>query len=186
MASASTLFNYTDKSNGRSDMFARRAQSFWRDQQGSALIEGALMVPLLIAFFSGVFEFSWFFYQQHLVAIGLHDAASYLARSSDPCNPTSLAWKAEQEQAKKLAPSGSISGGPARVRGWTSEMVALHCTKIDNPIETNGLSRYRGSSIYTVTVSTKVTYPSLGFLGLLKLRSPIISASYSQRAIEPR
>jgi Flp pilus assembly protein TadG len=64
------------KESGRSDMFARRGKSLWRDQQGSALIEGAVMVPLLIAFFSGVFEFSWFFYQQHLVAIGLHDAAS--------------------------------------------------------------------------------------------------------------
>ena len=73
---------------------------FWLDQQGSALIEGAAMVPLLILFFVGVFEFSWFFYRQHLVTIGLHDAASYLARSSDPCNLTSHAWKTELEQAK--------------------------------------------------------------------------------------
>ena len=166
-------------------MFARGGQSLWRDQQGSALIEGAVMVPLLIAFFSGVFEFSWFFYEQHLVTIGLYDAASYLARSSDPCNPTSHAWKVELQQAKNLATSGSISGGPARVRGWTTDSVSPHCSKIDNPIGTNGLSRYRGSSIYVVSVSTKFTYPSLG-LALLKLRSPVISASYSQRAIEPR
>jgi hypothetical protein len=167
-------------------MFARGGQSLWRDQQGSALIEGAVMVPLLIAFFSGVFAFSWFFYEQHLVTIGLHDAASYLARSSDPCNPTSHAWKVELEQAKNVATSGSISGGAARVRGWTNESVTSQCTKVDNPIGTNGLSRYRGSSIYVVTVSTKFTYPSLGFLTLLKLRSPVISASYSQRAIELR
>jgi Flp pilus assembly protein TadG len=167
-------------------MFARREQSLWRNQQGSALMEGAVMVPLLIAFFFGIFEFSWFFYQQHLVAIGLHDAASYLARSSDPCNPTSSAWKVELQQAKNLATSGSISGSAARVRGWTTDSVTPHCTKIDNPIGTNGLSRYRGSSIYVVTVSTKFSYPSLGFLTLLKLQSPIISASYSQRAIEPR
>src|SRR5262245_22077313 len=167
-------------------MFARRGKSLWRDQQGSALMEGAVMVPLLIAFFSGVFEFSWFFYQQHLVAIGLHDAASYLARSSDPCNPTSRVWKVELEQAKNLAISGSVSGGPARVRGWTTESLTPHCTKIDNPIGTNGLSRYRGSSIYVVTMSTKFTSPSLGLLAFLKLKSPVISASYSQRAIELR
>jgi Flp pilus assembly protein TadG len=157
-------------------------QLLWRDQQGSALIEGAVMVPLLIAFFSGVFEFSWFFYQQHLVAIGLHDAASHLARSSDPCSPTSHAWKV----AKNLATHGSISGGATRVRGWTTESVTIQCTKSDNPIGTNGLSRYRGLSIYVVTASTKFTYPSLGFLTLLKLRSPVISASSSQRAIELR
>jgi TadE-like protein len=174
------------KASARSAMFARGKRSLWRDQQGSALIEGAVMVPLLVAFFSGVFEFSWFFYQQHLVAIGLHDAVSYLARSSDPCNATSRAWKVELAHAKNLATSGSISGGAARVRGWTAESVTPHCTKIDNPIGTNGLSRYRGSPIYVVTVSTKFTSPSLGVLGLLKLRSPVISASYSQRAIEPR
>ena len=75
------------------------------------------MIPLLIALVTGVFEFSWFFYQQHLVTIGLHDAADYLARSSDPCNPASPIWKAEQARAKHLATSGSVSGGAARVRG---------------------------------------------------------------------
>jgi TadE-like protein len=167
-------------------MFGRRGKSLWRDQQGSALMEGAVMMPLLITFFFGVFEFSWFFYQQHLVAIGLHDAASYLARSSDPCNPTSHAWKVELGQAKNLATSGSTSGGAARVRGWTTNSVMPHCSKIDNPITGNGLSRYRGSAIYVVTVSTKFTYPALGFLNVLGLQSPVISASYSQRAIEPR
>ena len=93
---------------------------FWLDQQGSALIEGAAMVPLLILFFAGVFEFSWFLYQQHLVTIGLHDAASYLARSLNPCNPTSRSWKAELEQAKNLATTGSVSGDVARVQGWTA------------------------------------------------------------------
>src|SRR5260370_21865902 len=136
------------KASARSAMFARGGQSLWRDQQGSALIEGAVMVPLLIAFFSGVFEFSWFFYEQHLVTIGLHDAASYLARSSDPCNPTSHAWKVELQQAKNLATSGSISGGAARVRGWTTDSASPPCSKIDNAIGTNGLNRYRRSSIY--------------------------------------
>src|SRR5215471_11287935 len=113
-------------------MFARRAQRLWRDEQGSALIEGAVVVPMLVALLSGIFEFSWLFYQQHLVAIGLHDAAGYLARSSDPCNAVSPAWKTEQQLAKNLATHGSLSGGAARVRGWTAEMVTTKCSKIDN------------------------------------------------------
>ena len=161
-----------------SSMLARRGHTLWRDQQGSALIEGAVAIPVLILFLSGVFEFSWFFYQQHLVAIGLHDAASYLARSPDPCNQASRAWKSEEERAKNLAISGSINGGVPRVRGWIASMVTPQCTKIDNPIATNGLSRYRGSPVYVVTVSTQLPYPSLGFLDLLKLRLPMISASY--------
>ena len=169
-----------------SDMSARREPSLWRDQRGSALIEGALLLPLLTALVFGVFEFSWLFYQQHLVAIGLHDAADYLARSPDPCNAVSRAWKAEQQHAKNLATSGSLSGGTARVRGWTGQMVTTKCTKIDNPVGHNGLSRFRGASVYVVTASTQFTYPSLGFLNLLHLRSSVISASYSERAIGAR
>jgi hypothetical protein len=168
------------------DRFMRRGQAFRRDEQGSALIEAAILMPLLITLLAGVFEFSWFFYQQHLVAIGLHDAVGYLARSSDPCNPTSRAWKTEQEQAKNLATSGIIDGGPLRVRGWTPALVKLQCNKVDNPIEKNGLSRYRGSSVFTVTASTEFTESSLGFLKVLRLRAPVISASYSERAIELR
>lgn len=167
-------------------MFARREQSLWRDQQGSALIEGALVIPLVIALVFGVLEFSWLFYQQHLVAIGLHDATSYLTRSPDACNPTSPAWKAEQQHAKNLAANGSLNGGAARVRGWTAEMVKTQCAKIDNPVETNGLNRFRGASVYVVTASTKFNYSSLGFLNLLHLRDPVISASYSERAIANR
>jgi Flp pilus assembly protein TadG len=167
-------------------MFARREASLWRDQRGSALIEGAVVIPLLIALVFGVLEFSWLFYQQHLVAIGLHDAVDFLARSSDPCNAVSHAWKLEEEHAKNLATRGPLSGSAARVRGWAAEMVTTKCTKIDNPVGRNGLSRFRGASVYVVTASTKFTYPSLGFLNLLHLRSPVISASYSERAIGAR
>jgi Flp pilus assembly protein TadG len=114
-------------------MSARREPSLWRDQRGSALIEGALLLPLLIALVFGVFELSWLFYQQHIVAIGLHDAADYLARSSDPCNAVSRAWKTEQQHAKNLATSGSLTGGAARVRGWTAEMVTIDVRKLIIP-----------------------------------------------------
>ena len=103
-------FSYTDDRIRKTlrDMFMRREQTFRGDERGSALIEAAILTPLLIVLFVGVFEFSWFFYQQHLVVIGLHDAVSYLARSGDPCNPTSRVWKTEQEHAKNLATSGTI------------------------------------------------------------------------------
>src|SRR5262245_46192352 len=168
------------------DSFLRRGQSFRRNERGSALIEAAILTPMLIALLAGVFEFSWFFYQQHLVAIGLHDAVSYLARSADPCNPTSRVWKIEQEHAKNLATSGTIKGGPPRVRGWLPAMVQIQCTRVDNPIELNGLSEDHAPADSTVAASTKFTDPSLEFLNQLRLRPPVISPSYSERAIEQR
>jgi TadE-like protein len=106
---------------------------FWLDQQGSALIEGAAMVPLLILFFAGVFEFSWFLYQQHLVTIGLHDAASYLARSLNPCNPTSRSWKAELEQAKNLATAAKAVQIGARLAA-VSDPVALGLNNVSRAV----------------------------------------------------
>ena len=70
----------------------RMLQSLLGDKDGSALVEGAVLVPLLFVLLFGVYEFSWFFYQQHLVSTGIRDAARYLARVIDSCNAFSPAW----------------------------------------------------------------------------------------------
>src|SRR5215472_15836849 len=59
-------FSYTDYRIRKTlrDTFMRREQTFRGDEEGSALIEAAILTPLLIVFFVGVFEFSWLFYQQ--------------------------------------------------------------------------------------------------------------------------
>jgi len=156
------------------------------DEHGSALVEGAVLVPLLFVLLFGVYEFSWFFYQQHVVSIGIRDAARYLARIDHSCNALSSAWSSEETYARNLATTGSINGGPERIRGWTSEMVVSRCTAINNPIGANGLGIYRGgSTIHVVTVSTRFTEPGLGFLALLRLPPPIISVSHSERVIGP-
>jgi len=134
----------------------------------------------------GVYEFSWFFYQQHLVSTGLRDAARYLARLSAPCNPASFTWFIDQASAKNLATTGSINGGAARVKGWTPDNVRLTCTPVDNPITAAGLSAFRGGPvIYVVTASTRFADPTLGFFGLLGLATPVISVSHSERVIGP-
>jgi Flp pilus assembly protein TadG len=165
---------------------ARMTRALRRDSDGSALVEGAIVVPVLIALLFGVYEYSWFFYQQHVISTGLRDAARYLARSRDPCDFGSSVWGAAQENAKNLAATGSIGGGPARVKGWTATMVVPRCSQVDNSPPARGQSAYRGGLvIYVVTVSTKLTDPSLGFFGLLGLPSPIISVSHSERVIGP-
>jgi Flp pilus assembly protein TadG len=159
-------------------------RSLWQDNRGSALVEGAIVVPVLFAMMFGIYEFSWFFYQQHVISIGLRDGARYLARVSNPCDPSSLNWPIEEEYAKNLATTGMVNGDAARVKGWTSAMVTILCTPIDNPVKANGLSAYRGGyTVYIVTASTKFTDPSLGFFGFLGLQSPVISVAHSQRVI---
>jgi Flp pilus assembly protein TadG len=147
---------------------------------GSALVEGAVLLPLLFVLLFGVYEFSWYFYQQHLVSTGLRDAARYLARVNSPCDANSPVWPIEEAYAKNLATTGSIAGGAARVKGWTAGMVALRCTAIDNP------GAYRGGEvIHVITASSRFSDPSLGFFALLRLPPPAISAAHSERAIGP-
>jgi Flp pilus assembly protein TadG len=164
----------------------RIVRSLKRDRQGSALVEGAILVPVLIVLMFGVFEFSWFFYQQHVISTGIRDAARYLARSPDPCDPGSPVWGVALANAKNLAASGSIEGGPARVKGWSAATVVARCSEVDNSPPARGQSRYRGGSIvYVVTVSTKFTDPSLGLFGVLGLPKPTISILHSERVIGP-
>jgi Flp pilus assembly protein TadG len=156
------------------------------DQTGSALVEGAILLPLLIVLFIGIFEFSWFFYQQHLISLGVRDAARYLARLPDPCETAAPQWTAAEARARNLAATGSISGGAPRVNGWTAAMVTASCRPVANVIDLEGLPSYRGGpAIYVVTVSTRFRDPTLGFFGLLGLDAPQISASHSERVIGP-
>jgi Flp pilus assembly protein TadG len=161
-------------------MSMRAQQSLWRDSEGSALIEGAILLPLLLTFVLGVFEFSWLFDQQHLISTGIHDAARYLARSANP-NDTTI-----QKDAKILATTGAIDGNVPRVKGWTVRDINITFASVDNPIDAKGVTRFRGGSvIQSVTVSTTFTVPSLGFFGILGLKPPAFTVSHQERVIGP-
>jgi Flp pilus assembly protein TadG len=154
--------------------------SLWRNSEGSALVEGALVVPILCMLLFGVFEFSWLFYQQHLISTGIHDAARYLARTANPNDLTI------QTGAKNLATTGAIDGSAARVSGWRTDDLMITYSSVDNPVGFNGSTPFRGGAvIQSVTVSTTFAVPSLGFFGLLGLKPPPITISHQERIIGP-
>jgi Flp pilus assembly protein TadG len=161
-------------------MSVRIQESLWRDNDGSAIMEGALLLPLLLSLVLGVFEFSWLFDQQHLISTGIHDAARYLARSANPNDVTI------QRDAKTLATTGAIDGNAPRVRGWTTRDINITLASTDNPVDAKGVTRYRGGPvIQSVTVSTTFTVPSLGFFGFVGLKPPALTVSHQERVIGP-
>ena len=170
-------------------MVARRKiiQSLWRETNGSALVEATVLTPVLIILFFGVFEFSWYFYNQQLTEIGVRDAARYLARGpyfssatfvTEGTNPCSDATNVAA--AKNLAVTGTIDGsGAARVTGWTTAAVSITCT----PPFDNSPTVYAGpSDIYHVTVSTSFPDPTLGYFGMLGVSTPNLSTSHTERS----
>jgi hypothetical protein len=167
-------------------VFAVSIRSLLRDVRGSALVEGALLIPVLFVLMYGVYDFSWFFYQQQLVATGVRDAARYLARLPGFCDAVSQEQVTQEQRARNLAVSGAVEGGRARLSGWNVNMVTTTCTSIANPLGAAGLRTYRGGPlIHVVTVSTRFAERPLGFFGLLRLPVPVISMSHSERVIGP-
>jgi hypothetical protein len=161
-------------------------KAVWHDSEGSALLEGAIVLPVLFALLFGVYDFSWFFYHQHIMTMGVRDAARYLARVSDACNVGSSAWSAEAANAGNLATTGFVGGGPPRIRAWSGSMVTITCAPFENRVGNDGLRTYRGSSqIYVVTVSSRLRDPSLGFFQLLGLPTPAIFVAHSERVVGP-
>ena len=155
-------------------------RSLLRDNEGSALVEATIIIPVLLVLVFGVFEFSALFWQQQLVSAGVRDAARYLARSVNPST------SAAEAAAENLAVSGSIFGGMPRAPGWSSRDVSISFKTIENSFGANGRGTYRGPDvIQIVTVSTSYTHSSLGFLDYLGLPNPIIHVSHSERVTGP-
>ena len=93
-----------------------KAASFWRDEEGSALVEATIVMPLLLSLFLGVFEFSWFFYNQQLVVSGLRDAARYMTRieltdgNRDPCAQKDQYGALYTDDAANIATTAQATG----------------------------------------------------------------------------
>jgi TadE-like protein len=159
-------------------MACRTIRSIWRDREGTALIEAAILLPFLLILFSGVFEFSWLICQQHLMLTGICDAARFIARAGNPNDP------AIRQDARYLATTGTIDGNVPRVRGWTTNDVHISYDFISNPVGRNGLTNFRGGAVIeAVTVSTTFKVPPLGFFGLLGLSPPTFTLSHQERVI---
>jgi Flp pilus assembly protein TadG len=162
-------------------MALRTLQSLWRDNVGSAVVEGAVLMPVLLALVGGVYEFSWVFYQQKLVEAGVRDAARYLSRvpaSASPCDASDPGGTSYTTYAKNIAVYGSptTSGFNRRVNGWTTGAVTITCPTFDN-----SAGNYLGpATLYRVLATTSFTDPSLGFFGLLGLSAPNISARHEE------
>jgi Flp pilus assembly protein TadG len=159
-------------------MSAPTLRSLCRNDEGSALVEGAIVLPVLFALVAGVFEFSWLFYQQHLISTGVRDAARYIARSAEPNDATI------QRAAKNLATTGAIAGNTSRVRGWSASDVSVTFVSVPNPPSFGGATGFRGGPvIQIVTVSTVFMVPSLGFFEFLGLKPPRFSVSHQERVV---
>jgi len=174
--------------HGRKTFFSAIREA-WRDKDGSALVEASLLTPLLVSLYFGVFDFSWYFYNQQLVEAGVRDAARYMARieltggNTNPCaqkDPNGVLYTTD---AANIAVTAQTSSGTARVTGWAASNVTISC--VASPSLSTGFYADGSASMTIIYVTTSFADPALGFFAVLGLSAPSLSFTHQERFIGP-
>jgi hypothetical protein len=151
------------------------------------LLEASVLTPLLLSVVLGVYEFSWYFYQQQQIEAGVRDAARYMARVPQPlsgftpCTEVDSSGNTYASYAQNIAAFGNTAGtGIARVSGWLPAKVIITCA--ESPVGNYADGTTTMTIIY---VTTSFTDPTLGLFGFLGLAAPSISVTHQERFIGP-
>lgn len=150
------------------------------------MVELAAVLPVVMFLGFGAIEYGNLIYKDHLLWNGVRDGARYYAgRKYDPTNATQIS--STETDAKNITVNGALSGGTARVPGWTTAQVSITYSTVANTSTcgSGGADQcYRGpSNITMVTVSTSYPYTSMGFMGFLGLGAINLTASHQERII---
>ncbi|MDX8441629.1 TadE/TadG family type IV pilus assembly protein [Mesorhizobium australafricanum] len=149
---------------------------FRGDDDGAALVEMAIVTPFVLLLSAGVFEFSNILNTRMLLDAGVKDAARYMARCSSD-------WDTCSGYATNLAVKGAITGGSARVTGWTTDQITI------KPLFTPAIDAATGTELYlsstsnvvVVDVSTSYPYPDLGFWSYLGFGQLTLKVAHQER-----
>lgn len=149
-----------------------RSMHFLKDSRGSAMLEAAIVLPLVLSLTFGLAELGRALHHQHVLTKTVRDAARYLARVSLACPATGDAnWATAQSTAKTLALTGQIGGTTPLVGYWTAAAFT---------IGTPACQTIMGRPVQVMTVSGSVDYQSMGFLTLLNLPPLRLQAAHQE------
>lgn len=149
-----------------------------------------MLTPLLVSLYFGVFDFSWYFYNQQLVEAGVRDAARYMARieltggNTNPCaqsDPNGVLYTTDA--ANIAVTAQAASSGTARVTGWTASNVTINC--VASPSLRGGFYADGSANMMIIYVTTNFVDPSLGLFAALGLSTPSLSFTHQERFIGP-
>ena len=164
----------------------------WKQEDGAALVEMALILPFLTVLIFGAFEVGNLLYQYQLIESGVRDGARYLARVSNPaistkvCDPLVIGSATYTTNAKQIAIYGAIGGATQRVSWWgTADITITYSTIANAPDPVSGLSPYRGPNpIQIVQLSTTPSYAGFGMLSYIGFPSPLtFNIAHQERCI---
>lgn len=143
-----------------------------KDRHGSAMLETAIVLPLVMTLTFGLIEMGRAMHHHHILSKSVRDAARYLARIALDCPATADAnWAAARTSAQTLALTGRVDGAAPLVGYWTAGTFTVappSCQTI------------MGREVQVMTVSGAVNYQSLGFLDFLNIPAFQLRAEHQE------
>ena len=140
-----------------------RLRSFLRDRRGTAAVEMALMLPVVMALLFGGMEGGYYFWSEHRVVKAVRDGARYAGRQSFDqysCSGSSVTT-ATATQIKNLTRTGTLDASAAPfIPGWADGDTTLTVSACDTATAT-GLFASQSTGAIRVRISADVQYRSL-------------------------
>ena len=142
-----------------------------RDGRGNAVVEFALVLPLLLLLFAGISEIGRAYYQANAVEKGLRAGALFAGRNSFPLTAQ------VRTMVANLVKTGTLDGsGPYLVSGWADVNADLNIDDtLTFPVDAT-------TTIPVVRVTATVPFDPLipGMLALVGLGDVTIQLSHEQ------
>ena len=143
---------------------------FARCRKGSAAIETAFTLPIVLTLGFAAADAGWLLSQTHRMKSGLAAGAHLLARSRD--------FAAAEDGAKRLAVTGQIApGGTARVKGWTPADVDVSYRLVANA----GGAYSGGAQVRVVRLESDLAYDGFGLLRMAGVNAVTMRAEHEER-----
>lgn len=139
-------------------------------RRGSAGIETAFALPVLLILGFAAADAGWLLSETHRMKSGLAAGAHYLARSRDVTT--------SEDGARNLAVSGqTTTGGAPRVKGWTAAQVSVSYRLLDNTSGTYA----GGDQVRVVRLQSERPYEGFGFLRMAGVGALRVQAAHEER-----
>ncbi len=152
-------------------------------ENGAALIEFTVLMPLLFALVAGFIEFGMAIQRHQLVQKSLRDSTRYLAQvpgydaatpvDATPCNNTPTG---QALFAKNLAIYGNIGGtGAPKIANWGYDGVCV-IGPTSRSVTFNGVT----TEVLVVQMTAQAPYNDVGFLSILGITGITLGGSHEQ------
>lgn len=161
-----------------------------RDRSGTAAVEMALVLPLLLALMMGSVELGSYFLSEHILVKSVRDGANYAARQDignyDCASGSPTISSTVQDDTKTLVRTGQLSGGTDKLPNWTAQgasfVMSVSCVTTANSVPMTGV--FSGSPTGKAPVLTiTAALPYRPVLHAFGFRGTGYSLNASQQAV---